>query len=127
METTRFIEIAQDLDQAGLVWQPEIGDEVCEKVKPVKVSVLVDPQGLSPSQLRSAYLWLPTVEQLIEQLEARQALLFHAGVEMSETSFCYKTVFSLASGNIESEGLTLRTALGSGLRSLLLGDYSLLQ
>ena len=65
-----FLEVAEDLELAGLLWKPEIGDEVSDKRERGSISVLVDPKGLSPGELRSTYLWLPTVEQMVFQFEA---------------------------------------------------------
>ena len=115
-----FIQIAADLEDAGLIWQPEIGDEVSEKAKPVRVSVLVDPQGMTPAELRTLYLWLPTVEQLVNQLEARQAMLFHAGLELSERKYSYRTVIRAPIGNFEGSASNLRSALALGVRDFLL-------
>ncbi len=117
-----FLDIAQDLELAGLVWQPEIGDEISNRKVRDQVSVLVDSQGLTPSQLRSAYLWLPTVEQIVFQFEARQSILFHAGLELSEKALCYKTIIKSPLGPIESTAESLRAAMGMALRNLLLGD-----
>jgi len=120
MKLAQFIQIAADLEDAGLIWQPEIGDEVSEKSMLTRISVLVDPQGMSPAQLRTIYLWLPTVEQLVSQLEARQAMLFHAGLELSEKSYAYRTVIRAPIGSFETSAPSLRCALGLGLRDLLL-------
>lgn len=120
MESIPFYRIAGDLEDAGLIWQPEIGDEVSEKKRPERISVLVDPQGMSPDQLRLVYLWLPTVEQLVVQLEARQAILFHAGLEISEQRYCYRTVVRAPVGQFEGAALTLRSAIALALRDLLL-------
>jgi hypothetical protein len=117
-----FLNIAEDLELAGLSWQPEIGDEISNKQHKELISVLVDPEGMSPCQLRSTYLWLPTVEQMILQFEARQAILFHAGLELSEASIAYKTVIQSPLGSIERKAETLRLAMGKALRDLLLGD-----
>lgn len=115
-----FLEVAEDLELAGLHWMPEIGDEVSDRKHPDTISILVDPQGMTPVELRSSYLWLPTVEQMVTQLEVRQAILFHAGLEMSEAAICYKTVLQSQVGPIESKAATLRLAIGMALRNLLL-------
>ena len=120
----RFIDIAGHLDSAGLVWQPEIGDEVSYRIRPESISILVDPEGMTPKELRSTYLWLPSVEQMVFQLEARQAILFHAGLELSDTTYCYKTVIQSQLGAIEAKADSLRAALGLGLRDLLLSAVS---
>ena len=122
MSSLIFIELASDLEAAGLVWQPEIGDEVADRDNFESVSILVDPNGLSPSELRQMFMWLPTVDQLVVQFEARQAILFHAGLEISDNIYSYKTVVQSKTGPIESSAYTLRSSLGMALRQLLLED-----
>lgn len=113
---SEFIEISLELDDAGLVWHPEIGDEVIDRDSFGKVSILVDPQGLSLNELRETFLWLPTVEQLVEQFEARQAVLFHAGIT---SQFDYEAVLRTNIGLIETKAETLRVALAKALNMLL--------
>lgn len=120
MTLAHFVHIAYDLEDVGLLWQPEIGDEISSKVGETEISVLVDTGGLTPRELREAYLWLPTVEQMVLQLEARQAILFHAGLEVSETNFCYKTVIQRQKNKFEGQGASLRNSLGLALRDMLL-------
>ena len=115
-----FLNVARDLEVAGLTWQPEIGDEVAERGAWERVSILVDPQGLTPKELREVFLWLPTVEQLVMQLEARRAILFHAGLELAEHTYCYKTVVRAQIGAIESKAASLREAVAKALNELLL-------
>lgn len=122
MSFSRFLKIASDLETAGLVWFPEVGDEVADRQAKSSVSILVDPQGMTPVELRSTYLWLPTVEQMLHQCEARQAILFHAGLELEKTECCYKTVIQARNGHIESKGESFRTSLGLALRDLLLSS-----
>jgi len=119
---SQFLEVAENLEHAGLLWRPEIGDEVSDKRKRGLISILVDPQGMSPGELRSTYLWLPTVEQMVFQMEARQAILFHAGLEMTNVSFCYKTVLQSPKGSIESRAESLRTSMGIALTKLLVSE-----
>lgn len=120
--TDKFIYVAQDLEMAGLFWHPEVGDEVTDRQLKNPVSILVDPQGLTPDELRSSFLWLPTVEQMIYQCEARQAVLFHAGFEMTNRSCGYKTVIQSPVGHIESCAESFRISLGLALRNLLMSD-----
>ncbi|MBX7137421.1 MAG: hypothetical protein K1X83_05505 [Oligoflexia bacterium] len=122
MGTVPFIEIAEHLELAGLIWQPEIGDEVSKRAQRASVSILVDPQGMTPTELRSTFLWLPTVEQIVLQFESRQAILFHAGLELSNYSMLYKTVVQKRDEQIEQKGESLRIAMGLALRDLLLID-----
>ncbi|RIL08560.1 MAG: hypothetical protein DCC75_08570 [Proteobacteria bacterium] len=116
----KFLKVAEDLELAGLVWSPEIGDEVAERVKLSSVSILVDPQGMTPDELRTIFLWLPTVEQMVLQLEARQAVLSHTGLELSRHSMFYKTILETSLGPIESKAASLRMSVGLALRTFLL-------
>ncbi len=122
MMDATFINIAEDLELAGLVWVPEIGDEVFDKCGSRIVSVLVDPQGLPTSELRTSFLWLPTVEQMIFQCEARRSILLHTGLELTDNTMCYKTVLKAPFGPIESQANSIRTSVGLALRELLLGE-----
>ncbi len=114
-----YINLSLELDRSGLIWHPEIGDEVTERASLERVAILVDPQGLSPSELRESFIWLPTVEQLVVQFEARQAMIFHAGIT---PSFTYEAIIRTADGIIEASAATLRMAFGMALRNLL-GDF----
>ena len=124
MKMVHFLEVAEDLELAGLLWKPEIGDEISDRRNRGTISVLVDPHGLTPRELRSTYIWLPTVEQMVFQFEARQAILFHAGLELTDTSLCYKTVIKSPKGPIESRAESLRNSVGIALRNLLLGEIA---
>lgn len=117
-----FIYVAEELDHIGLLWAPEIGDEVSHRSNLAQVSVLVDPQGMTPTELRETYLWLPTVEQMLSQIEARQGILFHAGLELSEGIFSYKTVVQSPIGKVESLGESLRLSVGVALKKLLVHE-----
>lgn len=117
-----LIYLAHDLEAAGLLWQPEVGDEVADREGKHPIAILVDPQGMSPDELRACFVWLPTVEQMLTQFEARQAVLFHAGLEFNEANLCYKTVIQSSSGHIESKGESFRLALGLALHGLLMAD-----
>jgi hypothetical protein len=127
VDFTKFVQLAGDLECAGLLWQPEIGDEVSEKGKPSKISVLVDPMGMTPEGLRSSYLWLPTVEQMVLQLEMRQAMLFHAGLELTQKQYSYRTVIRAPVGHFEGSAGNLRTSLALGLRAFLLAKNNAIQ
>mgnify|MGYP006919632635 CR=1 FL=1 len=118
----QLIYLAQDLEVAGLFWHPEVGDEVADREGESPVAILVDPQGMTPDELRSVFLWLPTVEQMMIQFETRQAVLFHAGFEFTEKQFYYKTVIQSACGHIESRGESFRLSMGLALRDLLISD-----
>lgn len=122
MNHRHFLSVAEDLELAGLLWRPEIGDEVTDKKEKELISIFVDSQGLSTEELRSSFLWLPTVEQIVMQFEARQAILFHAGFELSEKAMYYKTVIQAPVGHIEKKAESLRLSLGLALRELLLSD-----
>jgi hypothetical protein len=120
MISAHFLELAEDLELAGLVWQPEIGDEIARRKERDRVQILVDSEGMTPDELRSTYLWLPTVEQMVLQFEVRQTILQHAGLELDEKNFFYRTVLVAPSGSIESRADSLRLSLGFALRNLLL-------
>jgi len=117
-----FIYLAHDLETAGLFWNPEVGDEVADRESRNSIAILVDPQGMTTDELRSTFLWLPTVEQMLMQFEARQAVLFHAGLEFNSKECCYKTVIQASCGHIESKGESFRLSLGFALRGLLMSD-----
>ncbi len=117
---THFLELAEDLELAGLIWQPEIGDEIARRRERDRIQILVDSDGMSPDELRSTYLWLPTVEQMVLQFEVRQTVLKHAGLELDEQNFFYRTVLVAPSGAIESKATSLRLSMGFALRNLLL-------
>ena len=116
MEKENFITLSVALEESGLLWQPEIGDEVVAREDQEKVSILVSPQGLTPTQLRESFVWLPSVEQLILQIEARQAMLFHAGISRT---FDYETVIRATAGLFEARGKSLRTSVGRAFHSFL--------
>jgi len=116
-----FINLSLNLDKKGLVWYPEIGDEVSERGTLERISILVDPHGLTPSELRTNFIWLPTVEQLVEQFEARQALIYHAGIN---DGLSYEAVIRYSSGVIETCATTLRLAFGKALQELLVNASS---
>jgi hypothetical protein len=121
MITLPFFKVAEDLELAGLIWRPEIGDEIAERRSYERVSVLVDPHGMTPTELRALYLWLPTVEQMISQFEARQAILDHLGLELNERAMGYKTVVRAPTGGIiECLAESIRNSVGLALRGLLL-------
>jgi hypothetical protein len=117
-----FLEIATDLELAGLQWTPAIGDEISQRQQPEQISVLVDPQGLSLDELRASFLWLPTVEQMVLQFEARQAILYHAGLNLNHNSMSYSTVIHIADREITTYGSSLRESVGTALRDLLVGS-----
>lgn len=117
MVSTGFIEVSFNLDRSGLIWHPEIGDEVVSRSsEEPRVSLLFDPQGLTPSELRGMFVWLPSLEQLVMQIEAREAFIFHAGVS---EALKYEAVVKTSAGIIEATAATLRTALGLALHDLL--------
>jgi len=101
-----------------LVWLPELGDEVCVRDQTSKVSILVDPQGQTPRELRNQFIWLPTVEQLIQQFEARQAMIHHVGMD---DKLSWVAVIKTDKGVIESEARSMRTLFGEALKNLLSG------
>lgn len=111
-----FIGLSLELDRSGLIWHPEIGDEISIRDDLERVSILVDPQGLTPKELRQQFLWLPNTEQIVQQLEARQALIYHAGI--NET-FIYEAVVKTIDRVIETSAMNLRLAFGLALQEIL--------
>ncbi|MFN8391522.1 MAG: hypothetical protein U0136_14635 [Bdellovibrionota bacterium] len=116
MAAPDYIPIAIELERSGLVWEPEIGDEVADRGKVKRVSILVDPRGLSPQELRDSFIWIPTVEQLVQQLEARQAMIYHAGVTQS---LIYQAVVRTSFGVVETSAQSLRGAFAKALKSVI--------
>ena len=124
MKPLPFLQIAHDLEVAGLIWQPEIGDEISDRKEDSAISILVDPHGMTPRALREVYLWLHTVEQIIHKFEDRQTILFHAGLELTDSMMVYKTVIQSRIGPIESRAASLRHSLGLALRDLLINTVT---
>lgn len=116
MTVIEFIPISLELDQSGLVWHPEIGDEVTERKNLERVSILVDPHGMTPSELRTTFVWLPNVEQIVQQLEARQAMIYHAGINQT---LLYETVVRTSFGVVETSARSLRVAFAKALRDVI--------
>ena len=116
-----FIIVSFSLDRAGLVWYPEIGDEVTDRESSEKVSILVDPQGLTTSELRENFVWLPTVEQIVTQIEARQGLIYHAGINQVLE---YETILRTTGRVIETKAETLRLSFAKALKELLTHNSS---
>ena len=119
MERINFLSIAQTLENVGLLWQPEVGDEVSLREKGDIVSILVDKTKFSINKLRSTYIWLPNIEQIISQIEARQSFLLHAGLAIDENKICYRTIVQAPETNIQAEADNLRCSLGIALKDLL--------
>lgn len=116
----KYIEISFELDRSGLVWHPEIGDEVVDRRTMDRVAIFVDSQGLTPTELRDSFIWLPSVEQLVKQFEARHAIISHAG--LNDESYTYDVIVKTQTRKIEVSGRTLRIGFGKGLRNLLIED-----
>ncbi len=110
-----------ELERAGLHWEPEIGDEVTERESLERVAILVDPQGLGPEELRGSFVWLPSVEQLIDQIMMRGGVLYHVGLveEAMREDPCYEAVVKTPTDVIEVASPNLRIALGQTLCHLL--------
>lgn len=111
-----YIDISFELDKQGLVWHPEIGDEVSLRGSDKNVSILVDPNGMSPKELRDSFIWLPNVEQLVDQIEARQGLIFHAGIT---EGLEYEAIVKIHFGLIEAKAASLRVVFGKVLNSII--------
>ena len=121
MDVSRFLDVAFTLDEAGLVWKPSLGDEISHRESPESIAILVSPEALKPEELRLTYFWLPTFDQLMMQLEARQIILFHAGLHVSPEEVCYQTVIQDGDLSIESKADSLRTAMAISLLKVLDG------
>jgi len=100
-----YVDVAIQLERSGLIWEPEIGDEVLYRNDCNRVSILVDPRGLTPHELRATFIWLPTLEQLIEELEVREAVIYHAGKSKKEH---YEALIKTSLGLIEEQAESLR-------------------
>lgn len=124
MSYLSFVNLSENLEHAGLVWKPEIGDEISQREDRKQISILVDPQGLRPEELRLKFLWLPTVEQLVQQLEVRQAILLHLGLELSSGTMDYRAVVQASSRYIEARADNVRMSLGIALKDLLTGTVT---
>jgi hypothetical protein len=122
MTPKSFVHVAEDLELAGLLWQPEMGDEIASRADTEHLLILVDSQGMTPLQLRRAYLWLPSVEQMVEQIEARQGLLEHSGLEITDHGMFYRTVVKQNTKLIKVEAPNLRHSFGLALRDMMLSD-----
>lgn len=120
MNSVDFISTSISLDRAGLRWEPEIGDEVTEREALDRVAILVDPQGHSPEQLRDSFIWLPTVEQLIDQIALRGGAIYHVGLA---DDMVYEAVVKTPNGVIEVQSPNLRIALGQTLIQLLQVEF----
>ena len=55
-QKNEIIDLAFRLCQSGLIWHPEIGDEVVEKPSLSKLSILVDSNSMTPRELRDRFL-----------------------------------------------------------------------
>ena len=116
MVSEAFIEVADQLSKTGLVWRPEIGDEIALRPDLRKVSILFDSTGLTPPELRLEFLWLPSVEQLVEQIEARQGFIYHVGI--NEKMF-YEAQIKTIEGVVSIYETNLRLVMGKALYCLI--------
>lgn len=116
-----FLSIAKELETIGLRWVPEVGDEVSLRaLKDAKVSILVDADGMSLYELRENYIWLPTIEQLLAEIENRGGLIFHAGFTLSKDKQKYEVVIQTIQEMIKVSHNTLREALALALKKMIL-------
>jgi hypothetical protein len=117
-EALDFFNLSSQLERSGLVWHPEIGDEVADRAT-CQALILVNNKGLTPSQLRRLFLWLPRMEQMIEQIEARQAIITHFGYSADLANHVYCVNIEVGAQQINASHLDSRFALGLGLLKLL--------
>lgn len=116
MSQEDYIDMSFELDKQGLLWNPEIGDEVSLRGTERNVSILVDPNGMSPRELRESFIWLPNVEQLVTQIEARQGLIFHAGIT---EDLEYEAIIKTQAGLFEARAPSLRVVFGKVLNMMI--------
>lgn len=126
MDELIFLPIAFELEDVGLKWHPEIGDEVAQRENPDEVSILVDNKSYKLDELREMFIWLPRVEQLVKQIELRQAILTHAGLELTNECMHYKAIVKASCGRIEGTDNSLRGAVGKSLRDFLIVNSGVL-
>ncbi|MCS6894129.1 MAG: hypothetical protein NZO16_06165 [Deltaproteobacteria bacterium] len=108
--TTEIITLSFALERAGLVWHPEIGDEVSERTSN-QIMILTDNFSLPPSHLRRIFLWLPRAEQLIEQIEARQGIITHVGWINDGSTYGYGAFLKIGDVEIRATSSSFRLAL----------------
>ena len=123
---TNFIPLAFQLEHAGLSWSPQIGDEVSQRLEPGEIAILFDNQGLTIEELKRTFVWLPTLEQIVTQLEIRQAVLKHAGLSLDKSNFGYSAVVKHKIGEIRTIAPNLRLALGMTLKEILTFQFATL-
>ena len=121
---SKFLPLALQLDEAGLSWIPQIGDEVSQRVEPGEVAILFDNQGLTIDELKRTFVWLPTLEQIVTQLEIRQAVLKHAGLSLDKSNFGYSAVVKHKIGEIRAIAPNLRIALGMTLKEIITFQFA---
>ena len=113
-----FFNLSSQLEKSGLTWNPEIGDEVADRVTATAL-ILVDNKGLTPNQLRKLFLWLPRLEQMIEQIEARQAIIAHFGFNAESRNSGYLVEIKFRESVFSAAHPDSRLAVGLGLLKLL--------
>jgi len=118
VEVLDFFNLSSQLEKSGLTWNPEIGDEVADRVTATTL-ILVDNKGLTPNQLRKLFLWLPRLEQMIEQIEARQAIISHFGFSTSLKNSGYLVEIQFRESVLSATHPDSRLAIGLGLLKLL--------
>jgi len=116
MRRDDYIDISFELDRRGLIWEPEVGDEISLRGSDRTVSILVDPNGMSPQELRQSFIWLPNVEQLVGQIEDRHGLIFHAGIT---EGLEYEAIVKCNAGLVEAKADSLRVVFGKVLNSII--------
>lgn len=115
---TELISLSLALEKAGLVWHPQIGDEVSERSQ-FRIMILTDNNSLTPSQLRKLFVWLPRMEQIIEQIEARNGIITFFGWNSSPASFGYLARMEISGEMIETSHVDPRLAIGALLFKFL--------
>ena len=120
-----FLILAKELETIGLKWIPEVGDEVLYRgLQDGRISILVDSNGMTLYELRENYIWLPTIEQLMNEIEHRGGVLFHAGFIINDKCKKYEVVIQTLQDMIKVNHDSLREALALSLKKLMLNNIN---
>ena len=120
-----FLILAKELETIGLKWIPEVGDEVLLRgLQDGRISILVDSNGMTLYELRENYIWLPTIEQLMSEIEHRGGVLFHAGLMSNSNNKKYEVVIQTLQDMIKVTHDSLREALALSLKKLILNNIN---
>ncbi len=120
-----FLILAKELETIGLKWIPEVGDEVLLRgLQDNRISILIDSNGMTLYELRENYIWVPTIEQLMREIEHRGGVLFHAGAVINDKNIKYEVVIQTLQDIIKVTNDSLREALALSLKKLILNKIN---